>query len=260
MTKAKDAVSALLFVAFLGLCPTSAQSQAGKPFVLPSGCHVPFADIEILRSIDKTCGVLGDSPSSSPEHQEQNRRKNNLCATGSPKDITVEDLVDLQEKVDASGLEYSRENLPADRSVLEKLGEGKIVRIVGLIQMARFSNKKTGESVNCHKKESSNDIHIELIGGLGQTECEGFTAEIIPHHRPGAWTPGDLTAPFRPVRLTGQLFFDASHHPCENGQATDGPARATEWEIHPVYNVEICKNTKLAKCPIDDDSVWRRLE
>ncbi|HKH44718.1 MAG TPA: hypothetical protein VKM72_08650 [Thermoanaerobaculia bacterium] len=260
MTRTKAAASVLLFVAMLGLCPTSARSQAGKPFVLPSSCTVPFADIEILRSIDKNCGILGDSPGSSPEHQEQNRRKNNLCATDSLKDITVEDLVDLQEKVDASGLKYDREHLPDNRSVLEDLGEGEVVRIVGLIQMARFSNKKTGESVNCHKKETSNDIHIELVGELGQTECEGFTAEIIPHHRPGAWTPGDLTAPFRPVRLTGQLFFDASHHPCENGHTTDGPARATEWEIHPVYNVEICKNKTVAKCPINDDSVWRRLE
>ena len=256
----RTVVTALLFVAVFEFCPTSARSQAGKPFVLPASCAVPFADIEILRSIDKNCGILGDSPDTSPEHQEQNRRKNNLCATGSPRDITTWDLVNLQKKVDASGLEYDRENLPGDRSLLESLGEGTVVRIVGLIEMAQFSNKTKGESVNCHQKGASNDIHIELVGGLGQAECQRFSAEIIPHHRPGSWAPGDLTAPFRPVRLTGQLFFDASHHPCKNGKATDGKARATEWEIHPVYNVEICENKTLGNCHIDDDSVWRRLE
>jgi hypothetical protein len=260
MVRIKAAAGTVLFVAMLGLCPSSARSQAGKPFVLPSSCTVPFADIETLRSIDKTCGIVGNSPSTSPASQKQNRIKNNLCATGSPQDITAQDLVDLQKKVDASGLKYSRDKLPADRTILESLGEGKVVRVVALIDMARFSNTDTGESVNCNKTGTSNDIHIDLIGQMGQKKCEGFTAEIIPHHRPGGWAPGDLTAPFRPVRLTGQLFFDASHHPCKNGKTTDGPARATEWEIHPVYNVEICKNKTLAKCPIDDDGVWRRLK
>src|SRR5947209_7908369 len=259
MDSTSAAVGASLLVALAGLSPMSARGQAGQPFVLPSSCTVPFADIEALRSIDKNCGIVGDSPTTSPEHQEQNRRKNNLCATSSPNDITVADLVSLQENVDASGLKYDREHLPTDRSSLEKLGEGTVVRIVGLIEMAQFSNKKDGESVNCHRKNASNDIHIELVSGLGQTKCQGFTAEIVPHHRPGAWTPGDLTNPHRPVRLTGQLFFDASHHPCENGETTDGPARATEWEIHPVYNVEICKNKTLVKCPLDNDSVWSRL-
>jgi hypothetical protein len=259
MAMTKAAAGALV-VAVLGLCPTPARGQKSKPFVLPASCAVPFADIEVHRAIDNNCGILGDSPATSPEHQEQNRRKNNLCATGSPKDVTVADLVELQKQVDASGLEYDRTHLPADRSSLEDLGEGTVARIVGLIELARFSNKDKGESVNCHRRKASNDIHVELVGKLGQKKCQGFSAEIIPHHRPHAWLPGDLTTPARPVRLTGQLFFDASHHPCKRGKRTDGPARATEWEIHPVYNVEICKNKTLAKCPIDDDSVWRRLE
>lgn len=263
MTKAP--VGAVSVLAMLGLCPRAVEGQAHKPFVLPPSCTVPYADIAVTRSIDKTCGILGDSPDTSPEQQEQNRRKNNLCATGPPRDITIADLVDLQKQVDASGLTYDVFHLPEDRSTLAQLGEGTIVRLVALINMARFSNSSrrpdgsVGERVNCRRPGASNDIHIELIGELGHKKCQGVTAEIIPHKRPRAWTPGDLTTPRRPVRLTGQLFFDASHHPCKNGKA-DGPPRASAWEIHPVYNVEICKNKTIELCRIDDDSVWSRLE
>jgi hypothetical protein len=260
MAMTRAAAGAFLLFAALLLCPTPARGQKNKPFVLPSGCTVPFADIAVHRGVDTRCGILGDSPDTTPEHQEQNRRKNNLCATGAPKDVAAGDLVDLQKQVNESGLKYGLHNPPTDRSSLEQLGEGSVVRVAGLIEIARFSNPRDGESVNCHRTGSSNDIHIELVGKPGQKKCQGFTAEIIPHLRPRRWTPGDLTKPRRPVRLTGQLFFDGSHHPCKNGKKTDGPLRATEWEIHPVYNVEICTNKTLAKCPIDDDSVWRRLK
>lgn len=95
MDNTRAAVGVSIVVAVVGLFPMPARGQAGKPFVLPSSCTVPFADIETLRSIDKNCGIFGDSPTTSPEHQEQNRRKNNLCATTSPSDITVADLVSL---------------------------------------------------------------------------------------------------------------------------------------------------------------------
>jgi hypothetical protein len=46
------------------------------------------------------------------------------------------------------------------------------------------------------------------------------------------------------VRITGQLFFDGSHHPkpCSGSLANTGdPVRATSWEIHPIYSIEICR-------------------
>ena len=37
-------------------------------------------------------------------------------------------------------------------------------------------------------------------------------------------------------------------------------SRGSTWEIHPVYKVEVCKNTTLASCDARDDSKWKSLE
>jgi hypothetical protein len=57
-----------------------------------------------------------------------------------------------------------------------------------------------------------------------------------------------LTA--QPYRVTGQLFFDASHKVCPCGTSNCSPVRASLWEIHPVYNIEVCK----AGSPCDENS------
>jgi hypothetical protein len=80
-------------------------------------------------------------------------------------------------------------------------------------------------------------------------------AEMSPHFRPIDWDTGVLNALKRPVRLTGQLFFDGSHSPCRPGKPAN-PPRASVWEIHPIYAVDVCKNTSLSACPVDDPSVW----
>lgn len=44
-----------------------------------------------------------------------------------------------------------------------------------------------------------------------------------------------------PVRVTGHLFFDSSHVPCENGQGVrSNPKRVSLWEVHPIYQFELC--------------------
>lgn len=46
----------------------------------------------------------------------------------------------------------------------------------------------------------------------------------------------------RPVRIEGQLLFDASHHVCVNGTPGNGdPARVSSWEVHPVDDIRVCK-------------------
>ena len=67
---------------------------------------------------------------------------------------------------------------------------------------------------------------------------------MIPHHRPASWTP-ELVNKVRDagsqVKLTGDLMFDSSHAPCTNGSAKSGdPARASLWEVHPIYKFEVC--------------------
>jgi hypothetical protein len=59
----------------------------------------------------------------------------------------------------------------------------------------------------------------------------------------------------RPLRLTGQLFFDASHRPCSGGRRAR-PARFTSWEIHPVYNIEVCRNRSESRCRLGSDADW----
>jgi hypothetical protein len=113
----------------------------------------------------------------------------------------------------------------------------------------------SGESVNCGSDQfADNDIHIALVETADEeSENDSLTAEISPHFRPAAWDRFDvnpktsqiangLPLKGRQVRLTGQLFFDGSHHPCKVGQC--GPARFTVWEIHPIYAIEVKDGSK----------------
>src|SRR5207247_9200531 len=116
-----------------------------------------------------------------------------------------------------------------------------------------------GEAVNCNRLGlAKNDIHIVLMP-LGAdehaSECESVTAEMIPHFRPSAWSQVDLKTPTQnPVRLTGQLFYDNSHRACVNGKGS--PARRTVWEIHPLYQFDVCKSTNAADCDAATDASW----
>lgn len=37
------------------------------------------------------------------------------------------------------------------------------------------------------------------------------------------------------------------------------PRRATGYEIHPVYAVDVCTKSSLGKCKAEDETVWVRL-
>jgi hypothetical protein len=45
------------------------------------------------------------------------------------------------------------------------------------------------------------------------------------------------------VRLTGPLFYDASHKPCvfSGGKVVERhtPERRSIWEIHPIYRIQV---------------------
>src|SRR6516162_7117418 len=64
-----------------------------------------------------------------------------------------------------------------------------------------------------------------------------------------------------PVLITGQLFFDASHYPCEGSEPHSGghPARGSLWEIHPITDIQVCKNKTLRGCSPQDRTVWTLL-
>ena len=34
------------------------------------------------------------------------------------------------------------------------------------------------------------------------------------------------------------------------------PLHRSDWEIHPVYSIDVCSNTTLAGCSADNETVW----
>lgn len=229
-------------------------------------CNLPFQAIARTHPIDKTCGIQGNTKSVTA--RAQNRAKNNLCATGTAIPVTMADLRSLQNVVGEAGIPFGfPSRLPPDRTLLEglivsgggRVGEGSLVQFVGFVLEAHVSDRQRGESVNCNVPgDDSNDIHITLAEAPGEEMCDGFVAEMIPHFRPASWTAGSLTAlRGRPVRVTGHLLFDASHQPCRDGRRVgSNPLRASLWEIHPVYAVDVCSEVQEARCKAGDSRAW----
>ncbi|HVG30545.1 MAG TPA: hypothetical protein VM864_12635 [Pyrinomonadaceae bacterium] len=202
--------------------------------------------------IDAQCGLNG---SGTGAEGQQDSVKNNFCATGTPKAMTIPALTSLQAQVEKNGsINFGNENKggkkkgpTTNRAPLRKLGEGKLVTLRAFVLIAR---QEGGESVNCGKNVPDqplfHDIHISLVSTADATdECSGVVAEMSPHHRPDSWTHANVEKVSRaklPVRVTGQLYFDSSHFPCSGGQgAGEGnPKRVSLWEIHPIYKFEVC--------------------
>lgn len=160
------------------------------------------------------------------------------------------------------------------------IGEGSVVSLQAYVFNANYANTKfskladgmpaRGEAVDCDNPELEwNDIHIALSPSSNPKtdECTTVTAEISPHYRPAVWSrfhdgqnpdiealiPGLLKQhivenqiagghPLR-LRLTGPLFYDASHQPCgfSGGKVSErhAPERRSIWEIHPIYRIEV---------------------
>lgn len=241
------------------LLTSSLLAQEGQPF--QPDCALPFEDIAMEHDLDQDCGAEGKTSSSA--NALQNQAKNNFCAQGPPARVSRWSFVRLQRASDNAG--FTSGTPPADRSGLQDLyttsdgntiGEGSLVQFVGFILDAHHSNVTNGESVNCKQKgRENNDIHIVLAESKSVNFCNSITAEMSPHFRPEDWDSGVLEDLGRPVRLTGHLFFDGSHVPCRPGNPAS-PARVSVWEIHPVYQVDVCSNTSLSGCPFDDESKW----
>jgi hypothetical protein len=248
----------VLSMAFVLSLPLGAQT-------FEPGCTLPIGSIAEHHPIDDSCTLRG-ADGARPADALQNEAKNNFCAPlDSPSWVTRKSFLGLQKAVDQDS-DVTSGRPPEDRSSLQDIyttsegdtiGEGSLVQFVGFIIDAHFSNVTNGESVNCKNTgRENNDIHILLDESPKVKDfCHTVTAEMSPHFRPADWDTGVLNELNRPVRLTGQLFFDGSHSPCR-GTKKANPPRASVWEIHPIYQVDVCKNASLAACPVDDSSVW----
>lgn len=246
---------------------TGSRLAAQDSFKPKSDLTLQLHDLAEDRSIDGTCGPPGDPPANKKASRAQNRAKNNFYVAGDPVTITRGVLRMLQKRVEDRSIPHGSDSaLPQDRSILSDflndrgalIGEGTLVRFVTRVIDAHVSNPTKGESVNCHESgEEGNDIHIVLSQNQSDDECESVTAEISPHFRPEAWTSiVGLDFENRPVRFTGQLFFDASHVPCRPGKQIT-PKRSSTWEVHPVYAIDVCISKQMARCHADDESMWQ---
>jgi hypothetical protein len=203
---------------------------------------------------------LNGNPSSGTSSHLQNAVKNNFCATAAtPKIVTPKFLIDKQSQ---THIPTGQGKEPASRTDLQSLGEGTLVRMKAFIIEAHFSDVGAGESVNCNMPtEDDNDIHIALGATASTGECGSVTAEISPHFRLASWRAIGTFERFdstthaeivnkavadrlqaQPLRFTGQLFFDASHTPCPCGTPVCHPLRSSDWEIHPIYSIDVCKS------------------
>ena len=265
--------------------PAAAPPQAES---FEPGCTLPFDAIKVKQEIDGKCPMGGHSAliKGSQPHIEQNLAKNNFCVDGPPTTISYKAFVALQTAVNnMKGLVWgSGEKMPTDRSVLQNLsikdgtrsltvGEGSKVSFAGFVMAYEFADAAKGEDVNCDLSgDSNNDIHMTLRttpglilkrpAGTTDPRCNSVSAEVSPHFRPDAWdklASASSNAVFKkyPLRVTGSLTFDAEHKPCTNGKPASGsPVRISVWEIHPVYAVDVCKFTTLARCDPANNSAW----
>ena len=144
---------------------------------------------------------------------------------------------------------------PAGRPAI---GEGTLVRFAAFVLHARNSNKGAGEAVNCDlPAPEENDIHIELVADANEDDaCNAVTAEMSPHFRPEAWDGLVETELKRPVRITGPLFYDGLHHKQCHDDVRPKPVRSSVWEVHPVYQFDVCKAKTLDACDAGNDSAW----
>jgi hypothetical protein len=230
-----------------------------------AACTLPFDSIKQHHPIDDSCSPDGAANPDTPQ-SAQNDAKNNFCSADAPLSIDFEVLHQLQKDVEkpGSGITFGSDaQLPKDRTVLRDLptkagalSEGQVVRLAAFVMDAHYSNVGKGESVNCKQPDKeSNDIHIVLMNdNTDKDQCNSVTAEMSPHFRPEVWDPTGLKQNNEHLyRFTGQLFFDASHRPCSGGKGS--PKRSSLWEIHPVYQLEICADPG-NNCKVDSDENW----
>ena len=254
----------------LALLTAPLLAQQHTPF--DPGCPLPPSIDGPSRDVDEQCGIEGKG-GNNQRHNDASRAKNNFCATGNTITLTFANFDRLQDAAENAEIPTGTNKYPDDRADVQdmvtinhhRLGEGDRVRLVAWVLTAHYSNVDersdgtAGEHVNCSKPgEDWNDIHIALVTNKNNPECTSITAELSPHHRPDAWLdPADLLNLQFPVRMTGQLFYDSIHKPCNNGHGS-APRRRASWEIHPVYQIDVCTKKSLANCPADGNN-WTPL-
>ena len=196
-----------------------------------------------------------------------NKRKNITSDPHQPATQTLEFMAGLGTPDASFKKADTREKIVA-------LGEGKMVKVVAYVLAAK--PEIGGESCNCglHLPEET-DNHLVLvskstidsipIGSIADVfharEKLSQTAEFTPRVRLNhpnftgeKLQPMIDAAPQQAllVRVSGPLLFDSEHFFANHLN------RANDWEIHPVFKMEVC--TTGDTCQADSDAGWKSLD
>jgi hypothetical protein len=141
------------------------------------------------------------------------------------------------------------------REKVRQAGEGKLVSLTGYLQVAKHEG---AESCNCDlTRRADTDVHMVMVSDLEDEETDSVTAEITPrfresaNHLPGwLWVNVKNNLEGEYIRVTGRLMLDTKHipqlHRLQGERANKGLARATNWEVHPIMRIEVCRKSTTA--------------
>jgi len=145
-------------------------------------------------------------------------------------------------------------NTGQDRTPIRKPGkEGTAVQVKGFLGIVKPGS---AESCNCGlTKRIDTDVHLVLVDEAEDGEETSVTAELTPRVRANGhpdWlfkNVKDLEGEY--VRVTGWLMLDTKHirqsHRAPGERPNKGLKRSTNWEVHPVIKLEVCRKS-LSAC------------
>jgi hypothetical protein len=201
-------------------CPTPLDGIADCP---NTGCG-PDADVELNKSKNRT-----DTPAES--------------------DIKKKTLDELR-----SIAQPTRWNTGQDRAELrQSCKEGTPVQVKGFLSIAKPGG---AESCNCGlTRRVDNDVHLVLVDDVDEGEETSVTAELTPRVRANShptWlfknAKDDLEGEY--LRVTGWLMLDTKHihqsHRLPGERLNKSLKRSTNWEVHPVTKLEVCRKSLTA--------------
>lgn len=253
-------------------------AQAPPRFALRGGCVLPFASIAPTRDVFEFCDNAGRRegvPVPALADRLRLDAQNNFCAPAAdPLRLELAEFGRLPDAAPESLL-TSRRGLARFGSLPGRgaFGEGTVVQVIGVIEKAHVTGcreplpgEPPAELVSCHflggRKTSELQLNLRRVGTPGANNaCDTVIAKITPHFRPVWWRDIDVQTPVPPVRITGQLFYDDTAVSCRvasSGVKTrqGEQARSSNWEIHPVYAIDVCVASSQQDCTFSNASAW----
>lgn len=169
--------------------------------------------------------------------RELNKLKNRVTEPASFTPLSIDELINLQ-KFEPESWTPDRE-----RSSLSKWEDTGVTTHGYLLRVRQGPI----ESANCQLGGVNNSSWVlSLVQSRNDTREQSVTAQISPRHRPAGWDFEKLEALAKDdayIRVSGWLLLNTA----QLNQRSFGKLRATNWEIHPVMQIEVCKST-ISEC------------